>query len=545
MKPQLPKDTRGFGFPRLIEIDLNDFAMERILSDVFYLAVSGGRNRGKSPNDAKAIATYGERLSQHPRIEGFDDPAAARMLDQWVRAAVIKTSRATRKLTGEQIDYLLPQSLAVYKAGFPDNYRQRNVPGFLYEAMISALPTEDDTDAAADLRTLFTRAFGQGVAIGDAPRYSPAYDGQTQLDIHSLLTLAYLDGFEPVLASAHRMRRPHTAALPAQATAIGRRLTRFLAAYAGTIPSAALARAFVAITNLELFVYTMKLFYATPALVRTGEIPPAMRGAPTSDPELYCDFSTSRGGESEALAKACVERDLEALSAFSYALIYLRTIEKYCGHTKAMDDELAQLGPITPEYLLRLRELANHPRVLQWAQLAWERIRDETVKVYGAEMEAAVLSQFEATRAGSATELDLVVDLLVSEQKRHIAHLTAWYQSAAGLRSTYGILAGAPRSRTSWRYAISDDLLANLVLLAHADDAGDERLSLQDFLEYLERSYGLIIDRPPRLAEDTSSRAAARENLAGMKRKLREMDFFSELSDDFAAQYLTPPTGGR
>ena len=544
MRAHLPKDARGFGFPRLFEVDLNDFEMERILTDVFYLVVSGGRQRGKSPNDPKAISTYRDKLSQSARVEGFGDPVGLQVLDLWVRGAVIRTSTATRRQTGEQIDYLLPQSLAVYKAGFPDNYRQRNIPGFLYDSMVSAL-RDTSEHPQGRLRDIFIKAFGTGVEISEAPSFTPRYDGRTSLDIHTLLTLTYLDGFEPVLASARRANPNFSAALPAQAISIGVRLARFLDAYAELIPPSALARSFVALANLELFVYSLKLFHATTALVRDRVLPPAMQGEPISDPELYCDFSTVRGGVSEALARACVERDLEMLSAFVAAAIRLRTIDKYSRRTKAMADQLDELGADTPHYLLALCNLADHQRVGDWAELEFEKIRDETIRVLGSEMEAATASQFEAMRSAPATELERVVGILVSEQRRPIQHLTSWYQSAGGLKTAYGVLAGAPRSRTSWRYTISDDLLSTLVLLAHVDPAAvrdpGNRLALREFLEYIERSYGLIVDRSPRFSEDTISRAAARQNLAGMKRKLREMDLFSELSDDFSAQYLTVP----
>jgi hypothetical protein len=415
--------------------------------------------------------------------------------------------------------------------------------------MISAMASHQEKTPSAQVRDLFVRAFGSGVSIGDAPRFSPEYDGITPLDIHALLTLTYLEGFEPVEASMRRPRATYSVALPNQAADMGRRLTRFLDAYAQAVPPAALALSFVALVNLELFVYTLKLFYATAALVRERELPPAMLGGDHSEPDLYCDFSTARGGLSESLARICVERDLESLSAFSAALIRLRTIEKLARRTKSIADQLDGLGPDTPRYLLDVCLLDAHQRVRDYAEIEYEAIREETVRVHGEDSRAAVHAQFEAARGGPATEVDRVTQLLASEQRRHVYHLSAWYQSAGGLKAPYGVLAGAPKARTSWRYAISDDLLATLVLLAHADEAAirDDggRISLREFLSYLERSYGIIIDRPPSFADDTSSRAAARDNLAGMKRQLREMDLFAELSDDFTAQYLTVPVEAR
>lgn len=549
MKAQLPKEMRGFGFPRLFEVDLNDFDIERILADVFYLVVSHGRQRGKTPNDAKAIGSYRDALAAHPRLHGFDGDAGRDLLDGWLRAAVIRTSSLTRRQTGEQIDFLRPLNVAVYKAGFPDNYRQRNIPGFLYSAMIDAVGHLDEQSTSARIEQLFLEALGPGVRVGEAPGFEPTYDGSPALDIHVLLALSYLDGFQPVLASARKPRPDHSAALPGQAQALGQRLLCYIEAYGQTLPAPALARGFLALANLELFVYSAKLFAATVSLVRDGALPPAMEDISPSPPDLYCDFTAMRGGVSDELARACVERDLEALGAFSEALIRLRTIERYARRTTTLADELDAIGASTPRYLLAVHNLGSHDRVQQWAEFEYERIRDETIRTLGEDVRAVMVGQFEAARRASGDSFEPTIALIAAAQRRHVSHLTAWFQSAGGLKSPYGLVSGKVRSRSTWRYVVSDDLLATLVLLAYVDPSAapqpDERLPLQNFLSYLERSYGLIIDRPPRFLDGTTARAGARENLAAMKRKLRQMNFFSELSDDFSAQYLTLPDQAR
>jgi hypothetical protein len=550
VKARLPKEMRGFGFPRLFEVDLNDFDIERILSDVFYLVVSHGRQRGRTPNDPKTIARYRDVLAAHPDLIGFSNDSGKRLLDGWLRAAVIRTASATRGRTGEQIDYLRPLTIAVYKAGFPDSSRQRNVPGFLHGAMLDAVESTDGRPATERLKRMFLAALGRGILVGDAPTFAPAYDDGTNLDIHVLLGLAYLDGFEPVLASGRKPRAEHSSALPDQARAIGRRLLCYLESYGATLPTTALARGFLALANLELFVYSSKLFAATVELNRTGALPAAMGNISPSPPDIYCDFTAVRGGTSDELARACVERDLEALGAFSEASIRLRTIERYARRSPALAEELDALGPDTPDYLMAITRMADHERVQQWAEFEFERIKEETVSALGEDIQASVASQFEATRRASEDSLVPTVALIAAAQRRnHVLHLTAWFHNAGGLRSSYGLLAGKLRGKRTWRYVISDDLLATLVLLAHADPSNVSRegrgLPLPDFLSYLERSYGVIVDRPPRFLDGTAARAGARENLASLKRKLRQMNFFSELSDDFSAQYLTLPDQAR
>jgi hypothetical protein len=93
---------------------------------------------------------------------------------------------------------------------------------------------------------------------------------------------------------------------------------------------------------------------------------------------------------------------------------------------------------------------------------------------------------------------------------------------------------------------MSDDLLAVLVQLAFVEDPSGTlsnvtlrpQIRLRDFLTFLESRFDVIVDRPPGFLDTASSRAAAFENLEALKRRLREMGYFRELSDDFTAQYL-------
>jgi hypothetical protein len=67
------------------------------------------------------------------------------------------------------------------------------------------------------------------------------------------------------------------------------------------------------------------------------------------------------------------------------------------------------------------------------------------------------------------------------------------------------------------------------------------RMKLRYFLQFLEHHFGILVDRPPDFLDGAAFRAAARENFDALKRRLRQMGYFQELSDDFTAQYLRDP----
>ena len=75
-------------------------------------------------------------------------------------------------------------------------------------------------------------------------------------------------------------------------------------------------------------------------------------------------------------------------------------------------------------------------------------------------------------------------------------------------------------------------------------DWGNQELQsirLQDFLQFLEKRFGILIDQPPDKFQGAEYIAAARDNLRAMLGRLRQMGIFRDLSDDFTVQRLHPP----
>ena len=133
--------------------------------------------------------------------------------------------------------------------------------------------------------------------------------------------------------------------------------------------------------------------------------------------------------------------------------------------------------------------------------------------------------------------------------------LIQWYWGTGGLKKAHGILRGSVLSRKSWRYAPTNDLLAVLVQLAAArlmptgtkGEEGQEvpPIRLQEFLQFLEERFGILVDRPPTQFEGAEYAAAASDNLRAMLRRLRQMGIFHDLSDDFTVQRLHPPYASK
>lgn len=559
MKIKLPKDLRGVVFPRVLTIELNDFDIDLFLPPLFFKILGEGRQRARRVNDPTAIASYIDKLAEHTALEGFDDSDGHRILERLVRTTLIVTGRVGRARRGEQILSTVPYTLLSHKPGFPtEGRRQRGADTFIYQALRERLGADDV------LRTHVKQVFGRGVNIGPVPYLGGEYDGVTELDTLTHLSIAFLDGFQSTAVGARRPKKSPPNACPALSMELATDLIRYLFAYYSLMPVQALTYNLLALINFELFSYTLKLVHAINGLVQEPDIlPPAMQEARVpSEPQLYLDFTGVPGNLSQEMANACVRRDLESYQQFLTSNLLLRQLDKYVEalrRNKRRREEIDYIldpegsGPSYLQGLLLLQDDPTFgPELEASARTDENRIRDENLDS-DTEDETDALMWLDQIVDTAETDIERVVTLLVEGQrKKALENYVKWYWGVGGLNKPHGVLAGTQSNRQMWRYAPSNDLLAVLVQLVAArisstDDSSSgntaqvKSIRLQEFLAFLEKRFGILVDRPPKPFEGADYAAAARDNLRAMLKRLRQMGIFRDLSDDFTVQRLHPP----
>ena len=560
MKIKLPKDLRGVVFPRVLTIELNDFDIDLFLAPLFFKVLGEGRQRARRVNDPEAIASYIDQLAAHTALEGFDDPDGHRILERLVRTTLIVTGRVGRARRGEQILSTAPYTLLSHKPGFPtEGRRQRGADTFIYQALRERLGADDV------LRTHVKQVFGHGVNIGPVPRLGGEYDGVTELDTLTRLSIAFLDGFESTAVGARRPKKPPPNACPALSMELATDLIRYLFAFYSLMPVQALTYNLLALINFELFNYTLKLVHAINSLVQEPDtLPPAMQDALVpSGPQLYLDFTGVPGSLSQEMANAGVRRDLEAYQQFLTSNLLLRQLDKYIEALRRNRRRREEIDYVLdpegsgPSYLQGLLLLQDDPtfssELEASARTDENRIRDEYIDPDTEQDETEELLWLDQIVDMAETDIERVVTLLVEGQRKNaLENYVRWYWGVGGLNKQHGVLTGTLSSRQTWRYAPSNDLLAVLVQLAaarisSADDSSSRNtaqiksIRLQDFLIFLEKRFGILVDRPPEPFEGADYAAAARDNLRAMLKRLRQMGIFRDLSDDFTVQRLHPP----
>jgi len=561
MKIHLPKTYIGMAFDKLFSILVMEYSLEMLFPALFFLLES----RGKQPlkpldSDNKKIDEYLSNLQQHSRLEGFDDDDGKRVLNKWVKTSLMVLGKKGRtKQKGDQIIYVQPLTYLTFKTGsLPSRSRLRNVHYFLYTLMVNALKDQGETYAYKTIRDAFRIAFARGV--NGLPEVAGTeiggeYDGSSEVDTETLLAMLFMDSFEPVKISAKREVSAAPPVCEGQANRFMQGLVKFITVFKDRMPARELVYNLQTLINFELCIYTLKLCYGTNQLVRTRELPPqySLDSLPTS-PQLYTDLTHQSKGMSLELARQCVGRDLQELSNFFTSMLRLRTLDKFVTGIPDFVRELKELSP--QEYLLKLLTFADHSRIQGKADNAIDEISElnhldkPDSEEHNLELKELMERNNNLYPGDSLTRLVMILD---HAQRQGIGtHPISWFRVVSGVAKDYGFIRGASL-RSTWAYSLSNDLLWTLVHLTtiRPDEMGNNEedrqprpLRLVEFLEFLEKHYGILIHKVPDGMASIEANRAARDNLAALQKRLRQMGLFENLSDDFEAQYITPQYRG-
>ncbi|MEZ0447371.1 hypothetical protein [Cellulomonas sp. ICMP 17802] len=524
----LPKEFSTLVTPTVLPVELNDTDVDRMITRVLEMAVKQGRTASSRVN-ANEYDRYLDALRDSGNLVGFDGEHGRDLLDGWVRASIVKEERAGLRRDTVQMGYLRPLTIATYRSGLPKtSSRNRKADVVAYQSMIRAVARRGSNNPPAEVRKLFVDTFGTGVELGEAPWAGPRYDGETEIDIDTLLALRFLEGFEGS-ENLSRERSDVEIPIPQAVDPLGEDLIAFLRAYGPSMPVAEAYGHVSAIIALRLF----QLPLVSAVVARR-----LLSGDASSDqpvrPEMYCDFTRRRGGASDETSKLCVMRDLEVLRAFFADRLLLRALS-----------EVHPFTGVTPvgETAEELMRWCANSRDDQRTQMALGMRLQQIFHALDEDSDGRAFINEILGSEGLSPEDRFVAVLVEGLRKRGLENQIKWFHTTGGITKNYGVLSGTLRVRSTWRYAPSDEVLTTLLCMCFVDSEFRvaRSLPIRVVLERLESRFGLIIDRPPAGLDSGEARAGAADNLEAFTRRLKLLGCFEGLSDDFSAQYVTRP----
>lgn len=540
MKIELPKNLRTFVFRELTVIEPNDTDVERMLTQIFEMAIKQGRTAA----NIAATKLYDEKrasLAASDHLSGFDDARGQAVLDGWLRASIVEMGRVGRSRATEQMQYVRPRTVAVFRSGFPSRARHRGADLVVYRELLreamARRPGEGEGKAKTWINERFRAAFGPGVVFSDAPKWAPTYDGMADIDISARLSLYFLEEFEAKSAAPDK-DLAFDSPVPAATRPLGADVLDYIEAYGGRAPSLVMSQHLAALIGLRLFQLPLRTALATRSLLETGELPADMTDAAAANPlEQYVDFTGDKGSRSDLLARECVRRDLEITRQFFWDRLYLLSMRTAPAVRPMFDDD--SLKPA--EKIARLANSKNAAQVVSHLEYILSLIQDENAQTDDEDTAPFLVAMAADIRPIAHRVADVLVEAL---KKRGYENAFKWFWSTGGIKTDVGILAGALNVKPSWTYAPSDNLLAALLAETFARRGGGPahvELTIGAVLGQFERRFGLVVDRPPAALDTAENRAAAGKNFEAFKYRLQLLGVFDGLSDDLNAQRVRNP----
>ena len=310
MKVQVPEKLRGTKFSKVLSIELNDFDIECLLPGLFFLVIADGHGTSRKMRDDETIDKHVDLLVAHKDLVGFEGSEGKLLLERLLRTTLITTVRIAANRSKERVTSIKPYSLLSLKTATSQGMRLVDV--FAYQALKSVLKNDNE------LKLLIERIFGKGVIITGRPQLGGNYDGHSNLDTLTRLSIMFLDGFPIAPSNVKRDKDNSLGACPALVRAFGADIHSYLIAYHDKMPAQAFMYYLQGLLRFELYVYTLKLVHAVNELVDHPEdLPDAMQEKfRPSRPQIYLDFTGKMDGESMYMARTSVSRDMEAYQQF-------------------------------------------------------------------------------------------------------------------------------------------------------------------------------------------------------------------------------------
>lgn len=548
----LTSKDRAFNTRKISYLDFKQLEMDRVLTGLFArLAHKGLPSRLKRRFELSVEAFVDEFL-EHP--EWFTGFAQHReVLERWVETHlmdVVNRGRPNRAIAAPR-----PLHGFTYRFRNPNHSRDYGAAQHLYETLYHA--RKGAGQAAIEQ---LDRFFFQG-----HDRVTGRTDASAVLDVETQALLRLTEQVEDA-PDTRGSRGSYTPMCIGAADLLAEDIKRLLF-YERHIPRSVMVDYLKVLFAFHLALFHLRLFKLLPALIRRkGADPICAAASCPMDPRsadnphgdcpyrigLFVDVGGLPDTDAAKLAERCADVHYRRIPSFVKAYFTFKKLDEFgdslikTGKLHRLKGEDLSVGDV----LQLLEPLHKDERAKFFGSRLYGLVQDSagnTERELDPEIRAVVnlgLPDFEAY-------IEMLVALDVARGKRsHKQYLTECIDSLL-MKNRPGALVAQGRTKGAHRRFIFEsrllEVLLQIAVLRQDSPIGPfytGELRIDALLTWLRERYGLYIDRLPRGdgfgTPSIEDRSALRENTAAFIARLREVGFYSDLSDAYISQTVTP-----
>lgn len=530
----LDKKHKAFRSVKLMPIDANNVNLEQAFARFLVLTRTKGLPITSTTKDTLHPGDLVEIVFDHPdQFQGFKgDPQRKRVLEHWIANDFTTTVREGRGHIGEgRIANLKPIHISTMKLLDPRIRSQdRDLSVFLYNAF-------RDTDLIVGEQSLLLPFLSVGTSeFGD---YDTKLNERAakDLDIETLFLLRMLESFRTDKPDNRKKVLDHEFLCPAQKQLLVNDTYRLLV-YKDSIPRRELIQYLITLFSFHAALYCMKSFGVINAIadqkrfrcVRCRGIKhDSLEDLKTCDyqPDIFVDLTDGQDDTCDQLAKEALARHYAIMYRYLRSHYKLKKLDEFAStdsNYKGTIDELIRA--------IKDKHLDGY-------------FRSKLSEIITVEEGEELDPEIKAIQELELSPLDTYVEILYQKTfKTRADNHRSLMASLCGLNRDDGFLHGGRGKKR--KYVLGSQLLELLVQLAVVGTTRDGKgfhtkpITITEFVEWLRMRYGIWIDQVKAPSDSPEVKRALDANYVALKSRLRQLGFFTDLSDASISQVIRP-----
>lgn len=516
--PILDKEERVFRDAYVFAADLKSITLDNVLVNLFMLMRNNGariklRLKQGTFHEIKTLKKYFKELENRNEVDGFSNYPEA--TESWLRSSLV--NMVNRGKMKENVSSMRPLHL--------ESYRIRN------QKQTRDYMASDQVYIMLCQRPEVMKALKDYLLIGWDNASKKIVDNPTlDVDTAGLLHLIKLVEIDTMSASTAQLSIPPL--LKDQANLFCDDILRLLA-YQNNIPRSVFIDYLRILIGFHLSLYFQKLIYRLPKMVKEGRV------LDEDDWSQVVDMTDKLDSIVSPLACADMEKTINGMIDYvkaSYKISTMRRVNMFdCYVENALQLIKNPTAETNAAISFMLRKIYNNYK--EKASSDEERAEaDQNIK------------DLQDYLKYEETPLDQYVQCWMKVGSAYQIKYGMQFLDRASMKNETSALMIDGRSRKHPRRgAIGSKLLEVLVqlLVLQPKDGGFESkpLSIRELAAAIRKRYGLIIDgtNESRFEDaDIKTHLAFKENMNALKNKLRQIGFYTDLSDASSLQKIRP-----